>query len=286
MVANRRSRLMAALALLLVVTACSAPGDPALVASTTRPTPDPTAGSAADTAEATPATTPVPTALPTPEPTAAPTPAAPFAMNLFRDGAFVQQYTFDWCVAASVQMAWNMVMPQARTLRDDQQALWEMARDRSWNAHGGANPFGWAAVLTEIGVGSYDVVSVDDYEQALRTAARAMRVTQRPVGLVMWSGRHAWVMSGFESLGDPALGDDFTVTGIRVVDPLYPYGSASWGPSPSPNSLLTPAQLATQFVVREPRRWSSGLGSGYLLVLPSMPLTAWRDVPARGLTAA
>jgi hypothetical protein len=31
---------------------------------------------------------------------------------------------------------------------------------------------------------------------------------------------------------------------------------------------LTPEELATQFVVREPRRWSSGLPAGYLLVLP------------------
>jgi hypothetical protein len=84
----------------------------------------------------------------------------------------------------------------------------------------------------------------------------------------MWSGRHAWVMSGFESLGDPSVFPDFQVTGVRVLDPLYPYGSGQWGPSPEPNSLLSPEQLATQFVVREPRRWSSGLPAGYLLVLP------------------
>jgi len=89
------------------------------------------------------------------------------------------------------------------------------------------------------------------------------------VGLVMWSGRHAWVMSGFESVGDPRQFPDFSVTGIRVLDPLYPYGSGQWGPSPAPNTLLTPEQLATQFVVREPRRWSSGLAAGYLLVLPT-----------------
>jgi hypothetical protein len=84
----------------------------------------------------------------------------------------------------------------------------------------------------------------------------------------MWRGRHAWVMSGFESVGDPALFPEFTVTGVRVQDPLYPHGSEKWGPSPEPNSLLTPEQLATQFVVREPRRWSSELPAGYLLVLP------------------
>ena len=36
-----------------------------------------------------------------------------------------------------------------------------------------------------------------------------------------------------------------------------------------PNALLSPAELATQFVVREPRRWSADLGTGYFLVLPT-----------------
>jgi hypothetical protein len=61
---------------------------------------------------------------------------------------------------------------------------------------------------------------------------------------------------------------DFSVTGIRVVDPLYPYGSGTWGPSPEPNALLSPEQLAAQFVIREPRRWSEPLGAGWILLLP------------------
>ena len=56
-----------------------------------------------------------------------------------------------------------------------------------------------------------------------------MRDTGRPVGLVMWKGRHAWVMSGFTSDADPRAGDDFDVTGVRVLDPLYPHGSSLWG---------------------------------------------------------
>ena len=52
---------------------------------------------------------------------------------------------------------------------------------------------------------------------ALQVAARAIRETKRPVGLVMWRGRHAWVMSGFESIGDPAIHDD--VDGHRHPGP-------------------------------------------------------------------
>ncbi|MCU1436905.1 MAG: hypothetical protein JWR71_3630 [Pseudarthrobacter sp.] len=213
---------------------------------------------------------------PPPAPAPAPAPAPvlepeAFALNLYQEGDFVPQYTFDWCVAASIQMAHNLIYDTGGGTWTDsaqQGELWEMARARSSNSFNGANPLGWAEVLTEVGMGPYKVVSIADYGDALQTAARAIADTGRPVGLVMWSGRHAWVMSGFESLGDPGQFPDFTVTGIRVQDPLYPHGSGQWGPSPEPNSLLSPEQLAAQFVVREPRRWSSDLPAGYLLVLP------------------
>ena len=213
---------------------------------------------------------------------AQPVPVAPpeaFAMNLFEVGDFVPQHTFEWCVAASVQIAWNMVNPDIRSSYSDQQALWERARELSNNPYRGADPGGWGDLLNEIGLGPYELVSVPDYEEALRVAAAALRDTGRPVGLVMWRGRHAWVMSGFESMGDPSLREDFEVTGIRVVDPLYPYGSGTWGPSPEPNQLLTKEELAKQFVFREQRRWSSHIPSGFLLVLPlAAEVVAGRDV--------
>jgi hypothetical protein len=219
----------------------------------------------------TPTPTPTPTSAPTPSFSPSPTslpPASAFAFNLFEEGDFVPQHTFDWCVGASIQMAWNLVAPDVRSSYEDQQALWEMARDRSSNSFNGANPRGWAGALNDLGLGPYELVSVADYDEALRTAAAAIHSTGRPVGLVMWSGRHAWVMSGFESLGDPSVHADFRVTGVRVLDPLYPHGSGTWGPSPPPNALLAPEQLAAQFVIREPRRWSSELPAGYPLVLP------------------
>ncbi|MDE8587299.1 hypothetical protein [Arthrobacter sp. NQ4] len=242
--------------------------------------PTPASGSASSAPDAAdvalaPPQAPIPAATPAPAPASAPAPAPvpqPFALNLYREGDFVPQYTFDWCVAASIQMAHNLIDDTGGGTwadRAQQNELWETARAHSSDSFNGANPFGWAQVLTEAGMGPYAVVSVPGYEEAVRTAARAITETGRPVGLVMWSGRHAWVMSGFESVGDPRQFPDFSVTGIRVLDPLYPYGSGQWGPSPAPNALLTPEQLATQFVVREPRRWSSGLAAGYLLVLPT-----------------
>lgn len=262
------ARLLAWLVVLAsLITACTPVVD-LDEAATDRPSaassPLPAVGDAAPAPQRTPAITPTPVPAPPPVPQA-------FALNLYQEGDFVPQYTFDWCVGASIQIAHNLIDDTGGGSWADpaqQGELWEMARARSSNSFNGANPLGWAQVLTEVGMGPYTVVSIPQYDDALQTAARAIADTGRPVGLVMWRGRHAWVMSGFESLGDPDQFPEFSVTGIRVQDPLHPHGSGQWGPSPAPNSLLTPEQLATQFVAREPRRWSSDLPTGYLLVLP------------------
>ena len=286
-----RARLTALAATILLV-ACTPGGASPTPDMTSAAVPGPSGGLVADAsilpspagtpaplATATPAPTPSPTATPTvaPPPTVAPTepPAAivepePFAMNLATRDDFVAQYTFEWCVGASIQMALNMATDQERTSRKDQGALWAMARDRSFSPFGGANPRGWTASLNDLGIGPYRLVSLPTFDQALTTAAEAMRATERPVGLVMWRGRHAWVMSGFESTADPNVADAFDVTGIRVHDPLYPHGSSVWGKSPKPNTLVSPRTLARQFVLRDitKSRVDLGVASGYLLILP------------------
>lgn len=253
-------------------TSAARPSDGAEAALAPAATANPTA-TAMPTPTATPSATP--TAPPTPTPTATPAPVAeaepePFAMNLAKRADFVAQYTFEWCVGASLQMALNMATDEERTSRQDQADLWAMARDRSFSPFGGANPRGWTAALNDLGIGPYVLVSVPDYDDALTTAAEAIRATKRPVGLVMWRGRHAWVMSGFEASADPRATDSFEVTGIHVHDPLYPHGSSVWGKSPKPNSLVSPATLARQFVERdnERSRVDLGVASGYLLILP------------------
>lgn len=194
--------------------------------------------------------------------------AVPFEMDLYRRGDFVRQYTFEWCVGASIQMTENLVRPGADRTRLRQQRHWELARDLTVSPYGGANPRGWTDALNRLDVGPYELISVPDLDGALRAAARAMRETKRPVGLVMWRGRHAWVMSGFTSLGDPGRDPSATITGIRVLDPLYPHGSRTWGPSPKPNALLAPAVLARQYVPRLRGRVDLGVPPGYLLIVP------------------
>lgn len=264
---RRYAFALVGLVVVLVVAACT-PGDatPTPIATSAQVAPSSAAAAAA------PSPTP---SLVAPEPTAAATPPQiaeaepePFAMNLASRDDFVAQYTFEWCVGASLQMAVNMATDQERTTRADQGDLWEMARDRSFSPFGGANPRGWTAALNDLGIGPYRLVSLPTFDGALAVAAEAIRATDRPVGLVMWRGRHAWVMSGFEASGDPALVDAFEVTGIRVHDPLYPHGSSVWGKSPKPNTLVSPATLAKQFVLRDSTRVDLGVPPGYLLVLP------------------
>jgi hypothetical protein len=294
--APRRRRPVAVLLLIVaVVSACAAPSTSgstpsrAAVIPSPRPTiaidaplegaatPDATVRTGASpTATATlgPAAPSTTATAPSQPPAATPVPATPvppkaaFVQSLYHRGDYVAQYTFEWCVGASLQMALRMTGVSEDESRAQQQALWEMARDRSFSPFGGANPRGWTAALNDLGIGPYVLVSIPTFDEAVRIAAEAMRATDRPVGLVMWRGRHAWVMSGYESVGDPAVHDDFEVTGVRVLDPLHPHGSRVWGPSPAPNALISLETLGRQFVLRDSTRVNLGVPPGFLLVLP------------------
>ena len=122
----------------------------------------------------------------------------------------------------------------------------------------GASVRGWSAGLNQLGAGPYRLVGTTTLDEALRLAAASIRQTNRPVGLLVWRGRHAWVMSGFEATADPLRTSDYTVTAAIVMDPLYPYGSAVWGPSPKPREALTPTALGRQFVPAPGQRKLAG----------------------------
>jgi hypothetical protein len=285
---SRTHRVLPLLAVLaLLLGACAQPvdgrpGTPAAASAAPDPvgavasSASPVLPTAAATEPPAPQATTAPPATPAATATAKPVVAAvaakpaPYKFNLYETGDFVPQYTFEWCVGASLQMMLNLVDVADPDSRARQERLWELARDLSSSPFGGANPRGWTAALNKLGVGRYELVSIPRYGEALRVAAKALRETKRPVGLVMWHGRHAWVMSGFTSIGNPRKDKGFRVTGIRVLDPLYPHGSSVWGASPRPNRLLTPKKLAQQFVRRDNRnsRVNLGVGPGFLLVLP------------------
>ena len=127
--------------------------------------------------------------------------------------------------------------------------------------------WGWSKGLDSLGYGSYRVVGYDTIEEATAAAARAISLSGKPVGLLVWAGRHAWVMSGFRATADPVQTDKYRVTHAYVLDPLYPLHSTTWGRSPEPNSRLSLDALGNYFVPR--RRGRSGLMAGkYVLVMP------------------
>ena len=209
----------------------------------------------------------------------------PYRLNLGRSADFVAQTNLVQCVGASMQMMLNMVGRNDRSATRQLQ-LQQLARKYSpprpdGRIRKGASVIGWTAGLNELGAGPYRLVGTTTIDDALRVAAEAIRETGKPVGLLMWQGRHAWVMSGFEATADPNALDSFRVTHAYVMDPLYPRDSTKWGDSPRPGQKLTVAQLGKQFL---PRRtgsqasvWLSGYAGMYVMVVPFRMFTIVRN---------
>ena len=211
---------------------------------------------------------------------AAPVMAAsrPVRIDLYAPGVFVSQTNLVQCVGASMQMMLNIIGPTHDATAATQHRLFELAvalgDPRSPYAGGahGASAQGWAAGLTAAGGGFYAVRSAPTLEAALALAAVAITQTGRPVGLLMWQGAHAWVMSGFEATADSLTDPATRVTAVRVLDPLYPRPiDAPWGPGPAPDARLSVAQLGRVFVPYRPHGRQVALRNQYVLVLPLQP---------------
>ena len=198
-------------------------------------------------------------------------------------GDFVAQTNFVQCVGASMQMMLNIIEPGRDRSARTQRRLQNLARTWSGSRpdgrqRQGASVRGWAAGLNIMGAGPYMLVGDDTIQGAVRTAAKAIAETGKPVGLLVWRGRHAWVMTGFTATADPLVTDDYRVTAVMVMDPLYPHGSSVWGPSPRPGASISLSALGRQFVPRRQGSFSNGqgtvpsrLGGKYVLVLPYEP---------------
>jgi len=209
----------------------------------------------------------------------APSAAKPFRMDLYREGDFVAQTNLVQCVGASMQMMLNMMRTVDDRTAEYQLRLQDLAR--RWSPRSfpslepngpprprrGASSRGWAFGLTLLGYGPYRVTSASTMAEAVEWAALAMRRTNRPAGLLVWQGAHAWAMSGFEATGDPLTDTSAEVTHVFVQDPLYPRTSSIWGRSPQPDSRLPLASLDDTFVPWRPGR-STGLSGRFVVVLP------------------
>jgi hypothetical protein len=210
-----------------------------------------------------------------------------FRLDLADGNDFVAQKTFVQCVGASMQMMLNVMGASDRSSRT-QARLQSLARrlsgpTRDGFQRKGASVRGWTAGLNQLDAGPYRMVGADTIGEAMRLAAKSIRSTGRPVGLLVWAGRHAWVMTGFQATADPATGEKFRVTKAIVMDPLYPYGSGTWGPSPRPREAISIATLGRQFVPRRRGTWAGAptgvagatmraLAGKYVIVMPYTPV--------------
>jgi hypothetical protein len=196
-----------------------------------------------------------------------------FHLDLGSRTDYVAQTNLVQCVGASMQMMLNMMNPRNDRSAATQLRLQKLARawsgpSRNGRIRQGASVRGWALGLTMMGGGPYRVVGAGSIQDALLLAARAMRKTGRPVGLLVWRGRHAWVMSGFKASKDPLV-PGARVTAAMVEDPLYPYGgSSTWGRSPRPGEALSVSALGQQFVRRRQSSLNPMLSGKWVIVMP------------------
>ncbi|MCU0483261.1 MAG: MATE family efflux transporter [Chloroflexi bacterium] len=231
------------------------------------PSPEPSpSGAPASPAAGSPG--PTPAATPTATPARTPTPRS-FAMDLYRKGDFVGELTDTWCLAAAVQTMMNVMDKGADRTRATQARLFRLTRSLAPSPDGAAEPEGWAMALTRLGYGRYEVRVASSIRAAVRLAARQIRATNRPVGLLVWKGAHSWVVSGFRASADPAATEDFDVTALNIEDVWYPRFSTIWGYSRPPDSLVPVGRLDEDYLP-----WKRRLGSypdkngRYVLVVP------------------
>ena len=141
-------------------------------------------------------------------------PEGPFEMDLYRKRDFVTEATKWYCVPAAMLTMINIMSKGAEHSKATQKVLYQLARSLSTKTlvGKGAEPIGWARGLEQLGYGGFEVGVHGSRRAAIRAAAKAIRLTGRPAGLLVWRGAHSWVMSGFRATADPAVTDDFTVT--------------------------------------------------------------------------
>jgi hypothetical protein len=194
-----------------------------------------------------------------------------FSMNLYQRGDFVSEQTKYYCVPAAMQTMINIMSPGADRTRATQDRLYRLARKLSPKTlvGKGAEPEGWARGLEQLGFGAYTVDVQPTRSAAIKAAAKALRLSGRPVGLLVWRGAHSWVMSGFQATADPAVTNDYTVTHVDIEDVWYPFVSSIWGKSRPPNAQVPVKALREDYLPwRRPTHRYPDKDGQFVLIVP------------------
>ncbi len=192
--------------------------------------------------------------------------------SVYRAHAFSVQRNDYSCVAAAAQMMLNTIKGTRNHARKQQIKIWHYAQDNSYYpvSDNGADVGGWVAALEHWGAGDYYVDVASSMDAALRHAATQLRLTGKPVGLIVW-GRHsghAWVMTGVQATADPAAGGSFDVTAVQAMGPLWPYGTINGHAyDPGPGTWVGMAELTRKFTTYHAPKSPAWVGR-WLTVLP------------------
>ena len=190
--------------------------------------------------------------------------------SVYTPGSFSSQINDHTCVGASVQMMLNMIFNQSDQSATRQRRYWRYAQEHSRFpiSNNGADPKGWALALRHWGAGYYTVGKGGSMQASLRQAARRMRATGKPVGLLVHRGGHAWVMTGFEATADPSRTAEYRVTRVQAMGPLYPYGTINGKRyDPGPRTWLGLSAMREKFT-RYYRSGHGPLNGRWITVLP------------------
>ncbi len=189
-------------------------------------------------------------------------------ISIWRSTAFASQATTSWCTAAATQMMLNLVLGRSRHDATEQRAIikFEQAND-SLVVSKGSDPQGWAAALRQFGTtrtATYHWERYSSFAGAIKAAAYDLRMTGKPVGLLVQGGKHANVLVGFTASGDPASDGSFTVTSAQIAGPWHPRP----GVDPAPGTWLSSTTLAGRFTRYAERDGLSDWVGNWVIVTP------------------
>jgi hypothetical protein len=189
-------------------------------------------------------------------------------VSIWRSTAFASQHDSVTCTAAAVQMMLNLVLNRSRHDASEQDAILDYEQRSDTLAESdGSDPAGWAAALRYFGSSrtqTYHWERYASYAPAVRAAAHDLRMTGKPVGLLVYGGTHANVMVGFKATADPALGGSFNVTSVQIAGPWYPRA----GLDPPPGTWLSTSSLASRFNRYDERDGLSAWVGHWVIVAP------------------
>ena len=155
----------------------------------------------------------------------APASAGLYVKDLYFSSGYEHQVDSRTCTAAGTAMMLNFIAGRDLNLNQSYILRWEQSHDTlNDKTQKGSDPLGWARAMTYFstragkGAFTYRWEAYSTEYVALKHAAKVIAYERKPVGLLVASGTHAMVMTGFEATRDPRRGD-FSLVNVWISDP-------------------------------------------------------------------